>query len=71
MRCSRCHKIIREAYYVNGKPYGIECAKRRGYSDKKVIIKQAEEIDEKPEQKQPTRAEIEDMKRLERLSKEK
>ena len=47
MRCARCNKRVREVYYVNGKPYGIECAKRRGYSDKKVIIKQAEEIDEK------------------------
>lgn len=46
MRCARCNKIIREVYYVNGKPYGIECAKRRGYSDKKVIIKHATDIDE-------------------------
>lgn len=41
MRCARCDKRIREVYYVNGKPYGIECAKRRGYSDKKVIIKKS------------------------------
>jgi len=47
MRCSRCGKRIREVYYVNGKPYGIECAKRRGYSDKKVIIKKPIKIDEK------------------------
>ncbi len=47
MRCARCNKRVREVYYVNGKPYGIECAKRRGYSDKKVIIKQAEDINEK------------------------
>lgn len=47
MRCARCNKLIREVYYVNGKPYGIECAKRRGYSDKKVIIKPAEEKNEK------------------------
>jgi len=47
MRCARCDKRIREGYYVNGKPYGIECAKRRGYSDKKFIIKKPIEIDEK------------------------
>ena len=47
MQCKRCGKKIRKAYYVNGKPYGIECAKRRGYSDKKVIIKKPVEIDEK------------------------
>lgn len=41
MRCARCDKRIREVYYVNGKPYGIKCAKRRGYSDKKVIIKKS------------------------------
>ncbi len=47
MRCARCDKRIRKAYYVNGRAYGIECAKRRGYSDKKVIIKKPIEIDEK------------------------
>jgi hypothetical protein len=47
MRCTRCNKKLREVYYVNGKPYGIECAKRQGYSDKKVIIKKPVEIDEK------------------------
>jgi len=47
MRCARCDKRIREVYYVNGKTCGIECAKRRGYSDKKVIIKKPVEIDEK------------------------
>lgn len=47
MRCARCDKRIREVYYVNGKPYGIECAKRRGYSDKKVIIKKPTKIDDK------------------------
>lgn len=47
MRCTRCGKRIREVYFVNGKPYGIECAKRRGYIDKKVIIKKPIEIDEK------------------------
>ena len=47
MRCARCDKRIREVYYVNGKPYGIECAKRRGYSDKKVSIKKPVEINEK------------------------
>lgn len=42
MHCHRCNKkLTREVYYVNGKPYGIECAKRRGYSDKKVIIKKS------------------------------
>lgn len=41
MKCSRCGKIIREVYYVNGKPYGIECAKKRGYSDRKVKIKKS------------------------------
>jgi len=45
MRCARCDKKIRKAYYVKGKPYGIECARMRGYSDKKVIIKSATEID--------------------------
>lgn len=39
MRCARCDKRIREVYYVNGKPYGIECAKIRGYSDKRINIK--------------------------------
>jgi hypothetical protein len=39
MRCARCNKILREVYYVNGKPYGIECAKIRGYSSKKLAIK--------------------------------
>lgn len=47
MRCARCDKRIREVYYVNGKPYGIECAKRRGYSDRKVIINKPGEADEK------------------------
>jgi len=47
MRCARCDKRIRKAYYINGRAYGIECAKRRGYSDKKVIIKKPIEIDEK------------------------
>ena len=47
MRCARCDKRIREVYYVNGKPYGIECAKQRGYSDKKVIIKKQVEINDK------------------------
>jgi len=45
MRCARCDKRIRKAYYVNGRAYGIECARMRGYSDKKVIIKNATEID--------------------------
>lgn len=45
MRCTRCNKIIREVYHVNGKPYGIECAKKQGYSDKKVVIKKQSEID--------------------------
>ena len=47
MRCTRCNKKLREVYYVNGKPYGIECAKQRGYSDKKVIIKKQVEINDK------------------------
>jgi hypothetical protein len=47
MRCTRCNKKIREVFYVNGKPYGAECARRRGYSDRKVIIKKPVEIDEK------------------------
>jgi len=47
MHCTRCNKKLREVYYVNGKPYGVECAKMRGYSDKKVIIKKPFEIDEK------------------------
>jgi hypothetical protein len=48
MRCTRCNKKLnREVYYVNGKPYGIECAKMRGYSDKKVIIKKQVEINDK------------------------
>ena len=47
MRCTRCGKRLREVYYVNGKPYGIECAKRRGYYDKKIIIKRPVDIDEK------------------------
>lgn len=47
MRCARCDKRIRKVYYVNGKPYGIECAKRRGYSYKKIIIKKPIETDEK------------------------
>lgn len=47
MRCARCGKRIREVYYVNGKPYGSECARKRGYSDRKVIIKKPVEIDEK------------------------
>ena len=41
MRCARCDKRIREVYYVNGNPYGIECAKIRGYIDKKVVIKKS------------------------------
>ncbi len=45
MRCARCDKTIREVYYVNGKPYGIECAKIRGYSDKKVVIKKSTDND--------------------------
>lgn len=48
MHCTRCNKkLTREVYYVNGKPYGIECAKRNGYSDKKVIIKKQVEINDK------------------------
>lgn len=47
MRCSRCGKRIREVFYVNGKPYGQECARKRGYSDKKVIIKKPIEENEK------------------------
>lgn len=47
MRCTRCGKRLKEVYYVNGKPYGIECAKKRGYSDRKVIIKKPIEIDDK------------------------
>lgn len=44
MNCKRCGKKIRKAYYVNGKPYGIECAKIRGYLDKKIKInRQTEE----------------------------
>lgn len=46
MKCSRCGKRIREAYYVKGKPYGIECAKIRGYSDKKITIKKNTEENE-------------------------
>lgn len=46
MNCTRCGKKIRKAYYVKGKSYGIECAKIRGYSDKKVTIKKAEEENE-------------------------
>ena len=46
-RCARCGKRLREVYYVNGKPYGSECAKMRGYSDKKVIIKKPTELDDK------------------------
>lgn len=46
LKCKRCGKKIRKAYYVNGKPYGVECAKIRGYSDRKVIIKKPIEIDE-------------------------
>ena len=47
MRCTRCNKKIREVFYVNGKPYGSECARMRGYSDRKVTIKKPVEIDEK------------------------
>ena len=47
MRCARCNKRVREVYYVNGKPYGIECARKRGHSDKKVTIKKPVEIDDK------------------------
>lgn len=47
MRCTRCGKRLREVYYVNGKPYGIECAKIRGWCGKKVIIKPTSEENEK------------------------
>lgn len=49
MRCTRCNKKIREVFYVNGKPYGAECARMRGYSDKKVIIKKPTENDDRQE----------------------
>lgn len=47
MHCTRCGKKIREAYYVNGKPYGAECAKKRGYSDRKVVIRRPDSENEK------------------------
>ncbi|MCP4264150.1 MAG: hypothetical protein GY777_00995 [Candidatus Brocadiaceae bacterium] len=46
MRCSRCRKRIKKAYYHNGRAYGSECVNKAGgfagrtYS---VKIKDAEE----------------------------
>jgi len=41
MRCTKCNKKLRKAYYINGKPYGPECAREKGYSDRKVVIKKS------------------------------
>lgn len=47
LRCKRCWKRIREACYINGKPYGPECAKIQGYSDKLIKINRQTEISDK------------------------
>ena len=36
MRCTRCRRIVRDPVYFRGKPYGMSCAKKKGYGKTKV-----------------------------------
>jgi hypothetical protein len=53
MRCSRCFKRIKVAYWHNGQKYGPECVVKVGgiiHKSKKIKIEDAEEKNEKQQE---------------------
>lgn len=37
MRCARCRRILTNPVYFKNKPYGLSCAKKKGYGKNKSV----------------------------------